>query len=83
MHQCIAHYRVRQEYKNKIHMGYLTFGTRGYPATYYTYIKENQHFLIYKEIHGAVAKSYMRKGFLILYMRKCAIFNHEEDVSHI
>jgi hypothetical protein len=34
--------------------------------------KENQIFLIYKEIQsGAVAKSYMRKGFLIQYMRKC------------
>jgi hypothetical protein len=33
--------------------------------------KENQIFLIYKVIQsGAVAKSYMRKGFLI-YMRKC------------
>jgi hypothetical protein len=35
--------------------------------------KENKIFLIYQEIRlGAVAKSYMRKGFLILYMRKCA-----------
>jgi hypothetical protein len=34
--------------------------------------KENQIFLIYKEIQsGAVAKSYMRKGFLI-YEGKCA-----------
>jgi hypothetical protein len=33
---------------------------------YYTDKKENQIFLIYKEIQsGAVAKSYMRKGFLI------------------
>jgi hypothetical protein len=32
--------------------------------------KENKIFLIYKEIHfGAIAKSYMRKGFL---MRECA-----------
>jgi hypothetical protein len=32
----------------------------------YTDIKENQIFLIYKEIRGgAVAKSYMKKGFLI------------------
>jgi hypothetical protein len=31
-----------------------------------TYKKENQIFLIYKEIQsGAVAKSYMRKGFPI------------------
>ncbi len=34
--------------------------------------KENHFFLIYREIQsGAVATSYMRKGFLILYMRKC------------
>jgi hypothetical protein len=32
----------------------------------YTEKKENQIFLIYKDIQsGAVAKSYMRKGFLI------------------
>jgi hypothetical protein len=32
--------------------------------------------IIYKEIHsGAVAKPYMRKGFLIQYMRKCANFS--------
>jgi hypothetical protein len=38
----------------------------------YTDKKENQIFLIYKEIQsGAVAKSYMRKVFLY-YMRKCA-----------
>jgi hypothetical protein len=35
--------------------------------------KVYQIFLIYKEIQsGAVAKSYMRKGFLIQYMRKYA-----------
>ncbi len=40
----------------------------------YTDKKENQIFLIYKEIQcGAVAKSYMRKAFLI----------YEEAVSHI
>jgi hypothetical protein len=41
--------------------------------------KENIIFLIYKEIQkGAVAKSYMRKGFLIQYMRKCGntVFSH-------
>jgi hypothetical protein len=37
----------------------------------YTDKKENQVFLIYREIQsGAVAKSYMRKGFLI--NEKCA-----------
>jgi hypothetical protein len=46
--------------------------------------KENQIFLIYKEIHsGAVAKSYMRKGFLIYEeMRKYFPINGEA-VSHI
>jgi hypothetical protein len=35
--------------------------------------KENQIFLIYKKIQNEeVAKSYMRKGFLLQYMRKCA-----------
>jgi hypothetical protein len=30
--------------------------------------KENEIFLIYKEIQmGSVAKSYMRKGFLVIY----------------
>jgi hypothetical protein len=41
----------------------------------YTNKKENKIFLIYKEIQmGAVAKSYIRKGFLIQYMRRCANF---------
>jgi hypothetical protein len=35
--------------------------------------KENEIFLICMEIQmGSVAKSYMRKGFLIQYMRKSA-----------
>jgi hypothetical protein len=40
----------------------------------YTDKKENKIFLIYDEIQsGEVAKSYMRKGFLILYIyEKCA-----------
>jgi hypothetical protein len=37
----------------------------------YTDKKENQIFLIYKEIQSeAVAKSYMRKGFLICEIRR-------------
>jgi hypothetical protein len=45
---------------------------------------ENQIFLIYMEIQsGAVAKSYMRKGFLI-YEEMCKYFPiYEEVVSHI
>jgi hypothetical protein len=44
--------------------------------------KSNQIFLIYKEIQsGAVAKSYMRKGFLI-YEEMCKYFPKcEEAVS--
>ncbi len=46
--------------------------------------KENQIFLIYKEIqNGAVAKSFMRKGFLIYKeMRKYLAIYVEAD-SHI
>jgi hypothetical protein len=43
---------------------------------YYTDKKESQIFLIYKEIQsGAVAKSYMRKGFLI--------YEEMRKISHI
>jgi hypothetical protein len=46
--------------------------------------KDNQIFLIYREIQsGAVTKSYMRKGFLI-YEEMCKYFPiYEEAVSHI
>jgi hypothetical protein len=41
-------------------------GTGGLKGYSYTDIKENQIFLIHKEIQsGAVANSYMRTGFLI------------------
>jgi hypothetical protein len=41
-------------------------------------------FLIYKEIQsGAVAKSYMRKGFLIYEEMRKYFPIHEEAVSHI
>jgi hypothetical protein len=45
--------------------------------------KENQIFLIYKEIQsGAVAKSYMRKGFLIYEEMRKYFPIYEEAVSH-
>jgi hypothetical protein len=50
-----------------------TIGDISYLSNNYTDKKENKIFLIYKEIQsGAVAKSCIRKGFLILYeeMRK-------------
>jgi hypothetical protein len=41
--------------------------------------KENKIFLIYKEIQtGAVAKSYMRKGFLILH---CKPGSHKNGIK--
>jgi hypothetical protein len=46
--------------------------------------KENQIFLIYKEIQtGAVLKSYMRKGFLIYEEMRKYFPIYEEAVSHI
>jgi hypothetical protein len=46
--------------------------------------KENQIFIIYREIQsGAVAKSYMRKGFLIYEEMHKYFPIYEEAVSHI
>jgi hypothetical protein len=51
---------------------------------YYTDRKENQIFLIYKEIQsGSVAKSYMRKDFLIYEEMRKYFPIYEEVVSHI
>ncbi len=50
----------------------------------YTDKQENQIFLIYKEIQsGAVAKTYMRKGFLIYEEMRKYFPIYEEAVSHI
>ncbi len=50
----------------------------------YTDKKENQIFLIYREIQsGAVAKSYMLKGFLIYEEMPKYFPIYEEVVSHI
>jgi len=46
--------------------------------------KENQIFPIYKEVQsGAVAKSYVRKGFLIYEEMRKYFPKYEEAVSHI
>jgi hypothetical protein len=46
--------------------------------------KENRTFLIYREIQsGAIAKSYMRKGFLIYGEMRNYFPIYEEAVSHI
>jgi hypothetical protein len=50
----------------------------------YTGKKENQIFLIYKEIQmGAVAKSYMRKAFLVYEEMRKYLVIYEEAVSHL
>ncbi len=50
----------------------------------HTYKKDNQIFLIYKEIQsGAVAKSYMRKSLLIYEEIRKYFPMYEEPVSHI
>jgi hypothetical protein len=50
----------------------------------YTDRKENQIFLIYRGIQSeAVAKSYMRKGFLIYEAMPKYFPIYEEAVSHI
>ncbi len=54
------------------------------PGETYTDKKENQTFLIYREIQsGAVANSYMRKGFLIYEEMRKYFPIYEEAVSHI
>jgi hypothetical protein len=51
---------------------------------HYTDKKEYKIFLIYKEIHsGGVAKSYMRKGFLIYEEMRKYLPIYEKAVSHI
>jgi hypothetical protein len=46
--------------------------------------KEKKIFLIYKEIQkGAVAKSYMRRGFLIYEEMRKYLVIYGEAVSHI
>ncbi len=46
--------------------------------------KEKKIFLIYKEIQiGSVAKSYMRKGFLIYEEMRKYLVIYEEAVRHI
>jgi hypothetical protein len=50
----------------------------------YTDKKEYKIFLIYREVQsGAVAKSYMRKGFLIYEEMRKYFPIYEEAVSHI
>jgi hypothetical protein len=45
--------------------------------------KENKIFPIYKDIQGSVAKTYMRKGFLIYEKMRKYLTKYEEAVSHI
>jgi hypothetical protein len=50
----------------------------------FTYKKEKEIFLLYKEIQkGSVAKSYIRKGFLIYEEMRKYLTKYEEAVSHL
>jgi hypothetical protein len=68
-------------------VGYARLENRqGYsvPNVMYTDKKENKIFLIYKEIQsGAVAKSYMRKGFLLYEEMRKYFPIYEKAVSNI
>ncbi len=58
--------------------------TARFPRQQHTDSKENQIFLIYKEIQsGAVAKSYMRKSFLIYEEMRKYFPIYEEAVRHV
>jgi hypothetical protein len=62
----------------------LATGSSSIGSSFYTDEKENSIFLIYKEIKtGAVAKSYMRKGFLIYEEMRKDLVIFQEAVSHI
>ncbi len=55
-----------------------------YNATVYSDKKESQIFLIYKKIQNeAVAKSYMRKGFLIYEEMRKYLPIYDEAVGHV
>jgi hypothetical protein len=59
-------------------------GMRGLRIEAYTDKKENQIFLISKEIqNGTVAKPFMRKGCLRYEEMRKYLLIYEEDVSHI
>ncbi len=61
----------------------LSYGLPPPPHASYTYKKENQIVLIYKEIQsGAVAKSYMRKGFLIYEKMRKYFTIYEKAVTY-
>jgi hypothetical protein len=78
---CISTYLVFAYMHNTLHIGtdstVIQYRVR-------TDKKENKIFLIYKEIQsGAVAKSFMRKGFLIYEEMRKFFPIYEEAVSHI
>ncbi len=75
-----------KERPGRVQAGYAAHLPAHEPAlkVLYTDKKENKIFLIYKEIQkGAVAKTYMRKGFLIYKEMHKYLVIYEESVSHI
>ncbi len=90
---CLALYRKWKPHGDRtLPVGQLTpvdlplVGPIRVQPLFYTYTdqKENLIFLIYMEIqNGAVAKSYMRKGFLIYEEMRQYFPIYEEAVSYI
>ncbi len=64
-------------------MGAAVLYYSAFPLGLFTDKKENQIFLIYKVECEAVAKSYIRKGFLIYEEMRKYFPMYEEAVSHI
>ncbi len=75
---------VENTTENGIELFQSVFRFKGFTMNAYTDKKENKIFLIYREIQiGAVAKSHMRKGFLIFEEMRKYLVIYEEAVSHI
>ncbi len=77
---------IFERLKGQCHEIFNVFFMNQFPLSPWVYTdkKENNIFLIYREIQsGAVAKSYMRKGFLIYEEMGIYFHIYEEAVSHI
>jgi hypothetical protein len=84
--RCVLLLRLQQKYSSIEQKGKRSSSVPVLfdPLLLCTHKKENQIFLIYKEIQRrAVAKSYLWKGFLIYEEMRKYFTTYEEAVSHI
>jgi hypothetical protein len=71
-------------YADQVHAALPVIHSPGLSKIFYTDKKENEIFLLYKEIQmGSVAKSYMRKGFLLYEEMRKYLTIYEEAFSYI